>query len=153
MDMHIGRCGPVHARVRAPPSKSYTHRALIIAALAEGVSSIKGQLDADDTRITARALAALGVRIVWEQGLITVYGTGGRLHAPGSAIDIGDSGTSMRLLTAVCLLADGPVTMTGSARMQERPIGPLVDALNNAGASISYLQTQGCPPTNHRRYA
>ncbi|WP_319580463.1 3-phosphoshikimate 1-carboxyvinyltransferase [uncultured Methanospirillum sp.] len=146
MDMHIGRCGPVHARVRAPPSKSFTHRALIIAALAEGVSLIKGQLDADDTRITARALAALGVRIVWEHGLITVYGTGGMLQAPGSAIDIGDSGTSMRLLTAVCLLADGPVTMTGSARMQERPIGPLVDALNNAGASISYLQTQGCPP-------
>ncbi len=146
MDMHIGRCGPIQARVRAPPSKSYTHRALIIAALADGVSSIKGQLDADDTRITARALASLGVRIVWEQGLITVYGTGGRLHAPVSAIDIGDSGTSMRLLTAVCLLADGPVTMTGSARMQERPIGPLVDALNNAGATISYLKNKGCPP-------
>jgi len=146
MDMHIGRCGPVHVRVRAPPSKSYTHRALIIAALADGISTIKGQLDADDTRITARALAALGVRIVWEQGLITVYGTGGRLHAPGSAIDIGDSGTSMRLLTAVCLLADGPVTITGSARMQERPIGPLVDALNNAGATISYLHNRGCPP-------
>lgn len=146
MDMHIGRSGPVYARIRAPPSKSYTHRALIIAALANGISSIKGQLDADDTRITARALAALGVRIVWEQDLITVYGTGGRLRAPNTPIDIGDSGTSMRLLTAVCLLADGPVSLTGSARMQERPIGPLVEALNDAGAKISYSGNPGCPP-------
>ncbi len=146
MDMTIGRCGPVRATVQAPPSKSYTHRALIIAALADGISHIRGQLDADDTRITARALAALGVRIVWEQDLITVYGTGGRLVSPKEPIDIGDSGTSMRLLTAVCLLADGPVTLTGSARMQERPIGPLVDALNRAGADISYLRNKGCPP-------
>jgi len=66
MEMFIGRCGPVQARIRAPSSKSYTHRALIISALADGISSIKGQLDADDTRITARALAALGVRIEWK---------------------------------------------------------------------------------------
>ena len=146
MDIHIGRCGPVHARIRAPPSKSYTHRALIIAGLADGSSYVKGQLDADDTRITARALAALGIRIVWEQDLITVHGTGGRLHAPAVPIDIGDSGTSMRLMTAICLLADGPVTLTGSSRMQERPIGPLVNALNSAGGMITYTGARGCPP-------
>lgn len=146
MDVNVGLCGPVHARVRAPPSKSYTHRALIIAGLANGISYIKGQLDADDTRITARALASLGIRILWEQDLITVYGTGGRLHAPENPIDIEDSGTSMRLLTAVCLLADGPLTLTGSTRMQERPIGPLVDALNHAGGKITYGGSLGCPP-------
>lgn len=146
MDITIGRTGPISARIRAPPSKSYTHRALILAGLADGVSHIAGQLDADDTRITARALAALGVRINWTQDLITVYGTGGRLVAPSQPIDIGDSGTSMRLLTAVCLLADGPVTLTGSARMQKRPIGPLVDALNRAGGSIRYIGKEGCPP-------
>lgn len=146
MDMYIGKCGPVKAIVRAPPSKSYTHRALIIAALAEGVSTITGQLDADDTRITARALASLGVRITWEQDRITVYGTGGKLKAPGMPINIEDSGTSMRLLTAVCLLADNPVTITGSARMQERPIGPLVDALNQVGGRITYTNMDGYPP-------
>ena len=144
--MTIGRTGPVVARIRAPPSKSYTHRALILAALADGVSHITGQLDADDTRVTARALSALGVRISWEQDLITVYGTGGRLRGPSEPIDMGDSGTSMRLLTAVCLLADGPVKLTGSARMQERPIGSLVDALNKVGASIQYIANEGCPP-------
>ena len=146
MDITIGRTGQIAARVTAPPSKSYTHRALILAALADGISHITGQLDADDTRITARALAALGVRITWEKDLITVYGTGGRLRAPKDPIDIGDSGTSMRLLTAVCLLADGPVILTGSERMQERPIGPLVDALNRAGAFIQYAGREGCPP-------
>lgn len=146
MDINVGRCGPVNARVRAPPSKSYTHRALILAGLAEGSSIITGQLDADDTRITARALSALGIRITWEQNRITVQGTGGNLCSPSFPIDIGDSGTSMRLMTAVCLLADGPVTLTGSNRMKERPIGPLVDALNNAGATICYIEKTGCPP-------
>ena len=146
MDMTIGRCGPVNARIRAPPSKSYTHRALILAGLADGVSFITGQLDADDTRITARALAALGIRISWENNLITVHGTAGNLIAPVLPIDIEDSGTSMRLMTAVCLLADGPVTLTGSARMQERPIRPLVDALNKNGANIRYCGNPGFPP-------
>lgn len=146
MDISIGKCGPVRAIVRSPPSKSYTHRALIIAALADGISTITGQLDADDTRITARALASLGVRITWEQDRITVYGTGGSLKAPAMPINIEDSGTSMRLLTAVCLLADGPVTITGSARMQERPIGPLVGALNQVGGSITYITINGYPP-------
>jgi 3-phosphoshikimate 1-carboxyvinyltransferase len=146
MDITPGRTGPIYATVRAPPSKSYTHRALILAGLSNGISKIVGQLDADDTRITARALSALGVRILWEDNLITVNGTGGKLIASDLPIDIGDSGTSMRLLTAVCLLAQGEVTLTGSARMQERPIGPLVEALNVAGASIRYIKTPGCPP-------
>lgn len=146
MDMTIGKCGPVRARVRAPPSKSYTHRALILAALSDGISVITGQLDADDTRITARALSVLGIRITWEQNRITVYGTGGRLHAPSSPIDIGDSGTTMRLMTAVCLIADGPVILTGSERMKERPVGPLVQTLNESGAVIRYLEKSGTPP-------
>jgi 3-phosphoshikimate 1-carboxyvinyltransferase len=146
MDFTIGRTGPVNVRVTAPPSKSYTHRAIIIAGLADGTSVITGQLDADDTRITARIMAALGARIRWEDNRITVQGTGGNLISPSGPLDAGDSGTSMRLLTAVCLLADREVILTGSQRMQERPIGPLVQALNNAGATIRYLGNEGYPP-------
>lgn len=146
MDITIGRTRQIKAKIQAPPSKSYTHRAIIIAGLADGISIIKGQLDADDTRITARVMASLGARIIWEDNLITVHGTGGLLSAPSAPLDIGDSGTSMRLLTAVCLLADKAVTLTGSTRMQERPIGPLVHALNKAGATIRYLKTEGYPP-------
>ncbi len=75
-----------------------------------------------------------------------MQGKGGVLTSPAEEINIQDSGTSMRLLTAVSLLADGPVTLTGSARMQERPLGPLIDTLNTAGAKISSLNHPGCPP-------
>lgn len=146
MQVTTGRCGPVDFTCTAPPSKSYTHRALIIAALAEGESIIFGQLDADDTRMTARALMQLGVRLDWEENCIRVKGCGGHLTAPADPISIADSGTSMRLLTAVSLLADGPVVLTGSKRMQERPLGPLVETLNRSGADIAYLQNPGCPP-------
>lgn len=146
MQVTIGKCGPVCITCTAPPSKSYTHRALIIAALAEGESEIIGQLDADDTRMTARALMQLGVRLDWGRESIRIQGKGGHLSAPANEIDIQDSGTSMRLLTAISLLADGPVILTGSARMQERPLGPLIDALNASGGRITYLNNSGCPP-------
>lgn len=146
MQITIGRCGPVRSTITAPPSKSYTHRALIIAALADGESKIIGQLDADDTRMTARALMQMGVRIDWGREAIIVHGTGGRLTSPVQPIDIGDSGTSMRLLTGLALLADGPVTLTGSDRMRQRPLGPLIETLNNSGGTIRYLEKNGCPP-------
>ena len=146
MQMNIGRCGPVCFTCSAPPSKSYTHRALIIAALADGESEIFGQLDADDTRMTARALMQLGIRLDWCTEEIRVQGKGGYLQSPSEEINIQDSGTSMRLLTGVSLLADGPVVLTGSARMQERPLGPLIDTLNAAGAMITCLNNPGCPP-------
>lgn len=146
MQITIGRCGPVCSTITAPPSKSYTHRALIIAALADGESRIFGQLDADDTRMTARALMQMGVRIDWGKDVIIVQGTGGRLKPPDQPIDIADSGTSMRLLTGLALLAEGPVTLTGSDRMKERPLGPLIETLNNAGGTICYLEKSGCPP-------
>ncbi|NLW75984.1 MAG: 3-phosphoshikimate 1-carboxyvinyltransferase [Methanomicrobiales archaeon] len=146
MQITIGACGPVHLSCIAPPSKSFTHRALIIAALANGESEIIGQLDADDTRMTARALMQLGIRLEWGKESIKVQGKGGVLTSPAEEINIQDSGTSMRLLTAISLLADRPVTLTGSARMQERPLGPLIDTLNTAGAKISSLNHPGCPP-------
>lgn len=144
--MTMGRCGPVSFSCTAPPSKSYTHRALIIAALADGESEIIGQLDADDTRMTARALMQLGVRLEWSKDKIRVIGKGGILSSSGDQINIQDSGTSMRLLTAVSLLAKGPVILTGSTRMQERPLGPLIDTLNSSGGIIDYLKNPGCPP-------
>ena len=146
MQITIGRCGPICRTITAPPSKSYTHRALIIAALADGESKIFGQLDADDTRMTARALMQMGVRIDWGKDAIIVQGLGGRLNSPAQPIDIADSGTSMRLLTGLALLADGPVTLTGSDRMRQRPLGPLIETLNSAGGTIYYLEKNGCPP-------
>lgn len=141
------RTTPVDLRVRAPPSKSYTHRALIAAALAEGDSMIIEPLVAEDTLLTLSALRQLGVAIEERENGILIHGTGGILSPDGRVtIDLKNSGTSMRLLASVALLADQPVVLTGSERMCERPIGDLVSALNAIGGQVRYLGRNGYPP-------
>lgn len=137
----------VDVRVRAPPSKSYTHRALIAAALAGGTSVLRAPLASEDTALTRSALAAFGIEIHDVGEGLAVAGTGGDfscgLQGP---IDLGNSGTSMRLLTPLALLCPHPVVLTGTMRMCQRPIGPLVDALNTIGGAITYVQNPGFPP-------
>lgn len=137
----------VSLRFEAPPSKSYTHRALIAAALAESGSVILHPLDAGDTRVTAGALRDIGAGIAWDGDRCIVEGTAGDLSCPpGLTIDVRDSGTSMRLLTSVSLLCSSPVILTGSARMRERPIGPLAKSLIALGGEVEYLEKEGFPP-------
>ncbi len=147
MNVMLERSGPVDITIRAPASKSYSHRALIAAGLAGGTSTLHRVLRSDDTRITASALQQLGVRLSWNEDQIRVDGTGGVLQCGDhSVIDLGDSGTSLRLLTSVALLCQRPVIITGSPRMKERPVGGLVNALNSLGGRIQYLETAGFPP-------
>ena len=131
----------------APPSKSYTHRALIIGALGPGKTILKNPLFSVDTMLTARALESLGVPLQVKEDTIEITGCKGRF-APGSEVwlDLENSGTSIRLLASVALLCDSPVTLTGNARMQERPIGPLGDALIAAGGRVTYTGRKGFPP-------
>ena len=134
-------------RVTAPPSKSYTHRALIIASMADGVSRIKNPLYSGDTLVTCRALRALGAGISEEPGMLRIRGCSG--HFSGEkmmTLNMENSGTSFRLLTAAALLCPQPVIFTGSPRMQERPVGHLVEALNSIGGRIRYLSNAGYPP-------
>jgi 3-phosphoshikimate 1-carboxyvinyltransferase len=131
----------------APPSKSYTHRAMIIAALARGTSILRNPLAAKDTALTRQALVSLGAGIREEQGGIRVDGTGGHFSTKEkTTLDLHNSGTSLRLLASLALLCDHPVVLTGSPRMQERPIGPLADALAALGGSVEYLKNPGYPP-------
>ncbi|MFA4859243.1 3-phosphoshikimate 1-carboxyvinyltransferase [Methanoregula sp.] len=131
----------------APPSKSYTHRALIAAALASGKSTIFRPLDAEDTKLTASALRVLGV-IVEEQGRrYIVSGCNGDIpNRDTTTLELENSGTSLRLLTSLALLCRHPVILTGSARMQERPIGPLAGALPALGGTVEFLKNPGFPP-------
>ena len=138
--------GPLDARLRVPGSRSITNRALVAAALAEGESVLERVGWSDDTRVMRHALAALGAGIEGEGDAWTVRGTGGRLRAPPRTLDVGASGTAARFLTAVCALADGPVVLDGSARMRERPIAELVEALDALGAKGAVLGRAGCPP-------
>ncbi|MDE4907880.1 3-phosphoshikimate 1-carboxyvinyltransferase [Methanogenium marinum] len=148
MSLHLLAVSGIRACITAPPSKSYTHRALIAAACADGTSVIHDPLESEDTMVTITALRQLGAEItVTGTGDLVVKGTGGNFSvSPGCTIDCRSSGTSMRLLLSLSLLADGPVRLTGSPRMQTRPVAPLVNALNSAGGKIRYLKEFGFPP-------
>ncbi|MBP7145405.1 MAG: 3-phosphoshikimate 1-carboxyvinyltransferase, partial [Methanoculleus sp.] len=147
MIVRVSQAGPVDAAFEAPPSKSYTHRALIAGALAAGRSRIAGPLRAADTELTARGLEQLGVPIEWLPGEVTVTGCNGAFPAPGEVtIDCGNSGTTLRLLTSAALLARQAVVLTGSARMLERPVGPLAGALQALGGDVAFTGQPGFPP-------
>jgi 3-phosphoshikimate 1-carboxyvinyltransferase len=132
--------------VRVPGSKSVTNRALPVAALARGESLLEGALESDDTRAMRACLTALGVRIEAGDAAWRVHGTGGKLAAPGGALDVRASGTTARFLTALATLAPGPVLIDGSPRMRERPVGELVETLRALGAEVEALGPGGCPP-------
>jgi 3-phosphoshikimate 1-carboxyvinyltransferase len=131
----------------APPSKSYTHRALIAGALARGETTISAPLYADDTRLTMAALRQLGIGIRETEDRIVIEGCDGAIpDREPATLDLGNSGTSLRLLASLCLLCRHPVVLTGNARMQERPVGPLAEAIRRAGGTVEYLGRPGCPP-------
>jgi 3-phosphoshikimate 1-carboxyvinyltransferase len=147
MNVTPPRVRNVDIEVTAPPSKSYTHRALIIGALGKGKTTVLHPLYAEDTKITINALRTLGVPITEKPDRILITGCDGSfLNPEETTLDLDNSGTSLRLLTSLALLCRNPVILTGSSRMQERPIGPLVQALGCLGGSGKYLKNDGYPP-------
>jgi len=145
---HIDLVAPFGAAgtVTLPGSKSISNRALLLAALAEGTTEIHHLLDSDDTRRMLEALEALGVAVDYRDSVCTINGTGGRFATRQADLFLGNAGTAIRPLTAVLALVGGSYRLSGVARMHERPIGDLVDALRALGAQISYEQTDGYPP-------
>lgn len=139
---------PVRGSIHPPGSKSLTNRALIVSALASGQSRLTGALDCRDTRIMIRSLHKLGliVRHDAKQRLIDVAGCGGRPVAKSADLILGNSGTSVRFLTALCTLGHGTFRLDGNARMRERPIQDLLTALNGLGADVTCDRDTGCPP-------
>ncbi len=128
----------LHAEIIIPGSQSYTNRALIIAALADGVSEIMYPLICEDTQLMIDALKNLGVAIRQTSGSITVEGTSGVFHPKKKELFCGLAGTTSRFLTALCFLIPEEITITGEGKLLERPIGDLADALEQLGASIQY---------------
>jgi len=135
-----------NCQVSVPGSKSYTHRMLIAAALANGVSTLENALVSEDTRFTMEALRQMGIQIDVNRAGVRVDGKGGRMSAGHAPIYLGNSGTSMRLLTAVAALGEGTYTLTGTDRMQKRPLKDLLDALQQIGVKARSLNDNGCPP-------
>ncbi len=132
--------------VRVPGSKSYTHRMLIAAALSDGCCVVENGLRSEDTLLTKDALIRMGAKIADVDGRFEIEGVRGVLKKPREPVYLGNSGTSMRLLTGVAALCDGVCELTGSKRMKERPIDDLLDALNNLGVEAVSIDGNGCPP-------
>ena len=134
--------------VTLPGSKSLSNRILLLAALCEGETQVDNLLDSDDIRRMLEALAALGVDVKLNQDRTTawVQGTGGRFIQPTEPLFLGNAGTAFRPLTAVLAASAINTELTGEPRMNERPIGHLVDALMHLGADIKYLAETDYPP-------
>ncbi|MCW4013871.1 MAG: 3-phosphoshikimate 1-carboxyvinyltransferase [Candidatus Bathyarchaeota archaeon] len=132
----------LHGTVKAPPSKSMTHRLLITSALADGVSLIQNPLHSQDTEATAEALRGLGTSIREADGDWGVMG--GTIYQPDSALDCHESGTTLRLLTGVSSIINEPVTLSGVPQLQKRPNKPLLEALEQLG--VKTKSKGGYPP-------
>ena len=139
----------VQGRVRLPGSKSISNRVLLLAALSEGATRVRGLLDSDDTRVMLQALAQMGCGVRRADGRadeVLIEGLGGRAPASPTRLFLGNAGTAMRPLTAALALLGGEHELSGVARMHERPIGDLVAALRRLGCRIEELGRPGFPP-------
>ena len=134
--------------VALPGSKSISNRTLLLAALASGDTTVRGLLDADDVDRMLDALGALGIRVerCGETRDFVVHGRSGSIPVASAQLFLGNAGTALRPLTAALAFAGGHYEISGVARMHERPIGDLVDALNALGADVRYLGRAGYPP-------
>ena len=140
----IHATGQIDAEIEVPPSKSYTNRALIVAALAEGTSTLVNPSHSEDSEYLIAALREFGVGFKTEGHCIHVKGTGGNLEVPSKEIFIGNAGTAIRFLSTFACLVKGETTITGDEQMQRRPINDLLDALRMSG--IRCESTNGFPP-------
>ncbi|MBD9550695.1 3-phosphoshikimate 1-carboxyvinyltransferase [Pantoea sp. PNT01] len=143
----------VDGTVNLPGSKSVSNRALLLAALAKGTTRLTNLLDSDDVKHMLNALTALGVSYTLsdDRTVCEVTGNAGPLNASQPlSLFLGNAGTAMRPLAAALCLGAHDIELTGEPRMKERPIGHLVDALRQGGATIEYLENENYPPLRLR---
>jgi 3-phosphoshikimate 1-carboxyvinyltransferase len=144
MDVTLAR-SRVEGRTRAPPSKSYTHRAVLAAGYSDG-AVVTDPLVSADTRATMRAVEAFGGRVERGDDRLTVEGFDGRPSSPADVVDCANSGTTMRLTTACAALAPGLTVLTGDESLRSRPQGPLLDAIGQLGGRAESTRGNGQAP-------
>lgn len=144
MDATISRSS-VRGDVQAPPSKSYTHRAILAAGYSAG-ATVHDPLQSADPHATARAVRAFGGDVNESENAFEIEGFGGRPEVPTDVIDCANSGTTMRLVTATAALADGATVLTGDESLRSRPQGPLLDAISQLGGRAESTRKNGQAP-------
>jgi 3-phosphoshikimate 1-carboxyvinyltransferase len=136
----------VQGRVRAPPSKSYTHRAILAAGYA-AETTVRDSLWSADTKATARAVSLFGGSVDRdEDGILEIDGFDGQPGVPDDVIDCENSGTTMRLVTGAAALADGTSVLTGDSSLRSRPQGPLLEAVADLGGEAFSTRGNGQAP-------
>ncbi|MBK5259425.1 MAG: 3-phosphoshikimate 1-carboxyvinyltransferase [Thermoanaerobaculia bacterium] len=146
----IPRSGPINATVTAPPSKSYSVRAILLGAMSEGNTTITNCLDADDTRYAFEALRSLGFDVSGSFQRELYIGPRKSMSANEVPIFVGNAGTAMRFLTGWLAFTPGRFLLHGEERMYQRPIGDLVDVLTSIDAEVEYAEKEGYPPLRIR---
>ena len=140
--------GPVRGTIRPPGSKSITNRVLLCAALADGTSTLFGSLESEDTTVMVNCLRSLGANIEGNLagGPLTVVGCNGKWPQANVDLFVGNSGTTIRFLTAAVALGSGHYRLDGIPRMRERPIGDLIETLIELNVDVEAEIGNGCPP-------
>ncbi len=139
---------PFDAAITPPGSKSLSNRALVMAAMSDGIVDLDNLLFADDTLVMLESLTRLGFKLIIDRPdrRVRLHGCGGRIPKASADLFVGNSGTTIRFLTAMLTLGRGSYSLDGIARMRQRPIGGLVRMLKNLGARIDYSMQEGMPP-------
>ena len=135
----------VQGSVTAPPSKSYTHRAVAIAALSKRVE-VKNPLLSEDTKATIRAIQDFGAHVIPKKESLVIEGFEGIPQAPDNVIDVANSGTTLRIMTAMASLVSGSTVLNGDDSIRRRPNTPLLNALNELGAEAFSTRNNGMAP-------
>jgi len=146
MELKVQKTDVIEGVIKAPPSKSYTHRAVIISSLADGESKLKDPLYSEDTLATLDACKAFGCAIETHEDECIVHGTCGKLKTPDDVVDVRNSGTAIRIMTSVAALAPNYVVLTGDESIRKRPMQPLLDSLQDLGVFAFSTRENGMPP-------
>lgn len=152
MNLKIKNFSKIEGIIKAPPSKSYSHRAVIIASLSKGTSKLYDILYSEDVLASINACKSLGAKITKKEdenniSYLEVVGTGGKLHnLSDESIDLANSGTTLRIMTSVASLADNEVIFTGDESLKTRPMAPLLKSLNNLGVETDSLNNNDKAP-------
>ena len=145
--IEIGPFTRAQGSIVLPGSKSISNRALLLAALSSGQTTLTNLLDADDTQVMRNALRTLGLSVIDQpNNVCIVNGCGGQFPVREADLFMGNAGTAIRPLTAALAMQGGNYRLSGVARMHERPIRDLVNGLRQVGADIAYELQEGYPP-------
>jgi 3-phosphoshikimate 1-carboxyvinyltransferase len=146
MELQVEKTDKIKGVVNAPPSKSYTHRALFISSMAMGESHLRDPLYSADTMASLEACQSLGCHINVQDDSCLVLGTGGELKTPEDVLDLKNSGTTLRFMTTMASLAPSCSVLTGDESLRGRPMQDLLDSLHNLGVRAYSTRNNGLPP-------